>query len=154
MSGTPSSSVPARLLVAGSVFWDDYQLIDAVLTPFAVAAREQNVALCIITGTAAGADQIARGWARKEDVELRTHDLNEGPYPVPNHRYHDEILTLQPDIVLAFKERFHDDWRSVDCVAGTEQLCRIAVDAGVRVLLNGERELTEAATTGEAADTR
>lgn len=156
MTATDDESEPveettwARVLVTGSVFWDDYQLIDAVLTKHALPAQDKGRSICIITGTAAGADEIARSWARREGIEVFAHDLNEGPYPVPMHRYNEEILALEPDLVLAFKERFDDDWQSEDCIAGTEHMCRIAAQAGVRVLLNGYAELTIGALRAEA----
>ena len=131
----------AQLLVTGSVAWEDSQAIDSVLAEFAERFKGQRRTLRIITGTASGADEIARQWAARHGIEVFAHDLDKGAYPTPMHRYNEEMLQLRPDVVLAFKQHFDENWHSENCAAGTEHMCRIAVRAGVPVFLNGNQEL-------------
>ena len=89
-----------------------------------------------------GADAIARRWAEAHSVRLYAEPLDDGTYPTPMHRYNGKLLRMRPDIVVAFKETFADDWASDGCVAGTEHMCRIAARANIPVYLNGWNELS------------
>ena len=132
----------ARVLVTGSVAYDDWKTINEVLDRFAAPQRAAGGSFRILTGMADGADQIARMWARNNKAHLLAEPLKPGEYPEPMHGYNNMMLGWHPELVLAFKDDLDPDWASPDCVRGTEHMCRIAAEAGNPVLLNGTTELT------------
>lgn len=132
---------PARVLVTGSTTWSDRAAIAQLLEDFA-HRRMTNGSFRVLTGMADGADEIARTWAEYNGVNLLAEPLEQGRYPGPMHNYNEEMLAVGPELVVAFKEEFDEQWNTPDCIAGTEHMCRIAAEAGVPVLLNGERWLT------------
>lgn len=137
--------VPVRIVVTGSVGWIDRSLLEQVLDDYRARSREHGGSFRIITGMAEGADQIARNWAGANGVTIVAEPLQTGEYPGPMHDYNERMLRWRPDLVLAFKESFGEDWASPACVAGTEHMCRIAMEHNVPVLVNATRWLTGAA---------
>lgn len=119
------------VLVTGSVRWASSELIEAELDALLSQVELAEVGdLTVLTGMADGADAIARQWAERNGVSLRAELLGLGIYPEPMHRYNEEMLSQNPDLVLAFKE-------GIDLVgnpdAGTEHMCRIAEAKGITV---------------------
>lgn len=127
----------ARVVVTGSTRFTDQALEWDVLMKASSVARARGASFRVLTGTAEGADELAREWAQRNNVNLFAEDLESGPYPEPMHRYNEQLLSLRPDVVLAFKAEFDANWASPACIAGTEHMCRIASEASIPVLLNG-----------------
>lgn len=134
-----------RVLVTGSTTWTDFWAVDSALSELAERAAEEGVSLQVLTGMADGADELARRWARQHGVSFHAETLEQGRYPGPMHRYNEQLLDLDPDVVLAFKENFHAEWDLDTCVGGTEHMCRIAARVGVPVILNGQQMSKERA---------
>ena len=132
----------ARVIVTGSTTWDDTAMVESVLHCLAKHASLRGHPFQVLTGMADGADAIARDWADALHVQLHAEPLAAGTYPEPMHRYNEELLRLQPDVVIAFKEEFAEDWDVATCIRGTEHMCRIACEAGIPVYLNGWHRLS------------
>ncbi len=138
---------PARAVVTGGIRWSDRALIDQALDLCWRPAKAAGGSFRVLTGMAPGVDAHARAWTTLPPQRDRVHLFAEPLAPEGAgdqttesvHAYNRRLLELQPDVVLAFKEDFAEDWRSPQCDAGTEHMCRIADAAGVPVLLNGER---------------
>ena len=145
---------PARAVVCGCVDWGadraEAALVRRELDLLLDRRRRRGGSFRVLTGTAEGADAIARTWAVDAGVQLFAEDLEHGDYPTPMHRYNERLLAFDPDVVLAFKSDFDEAWADDEAVAGTEHLCRIAARAGVPVFLNGKEWL---ATTAEGRGT-
>ncbi len=141
-----------RVLVTGSVGWSDRTLIEQLLDRLLSEAREAGGSFRLITGMAEGADLDARRWAGANGVPVLAEPLEVGAYPGPMHRYNELMLTWHPELVLAFKDGFDDDWASAGCVAGTEHMCRIAAESDIPVLLNGQVELAAGSIGGSRGD--
>ena len=146
MSQWPDELVaaPSRVLVTGSTTWSDAGAITDVLDRLLEARPDAGGSFRIITGMAPGADEIARRWASNhadQRVSLFAEPLRLGAYPHPMHDYNHLMLKLDPDVVVAFKERFDPSWAGSICVAGTEHMCRIAAEADIPVVLNGSTVL-------------
>ncbi len=134
-----SREVYSRVIVTGSTTWSDADAIASVLGELAHHAAVRGHGFTVLTGMADGADAIARQWSDDHGVALHAEPLAPGDYPHPMHDYNEQLLAMAPDIVLAFKDTFDDNWMSDDCIAGTEHMCRIAARAGVPVRLCGPR---------------
>lgn len=134
---------PLRVAVVGSTTWSDRDRVVSALDGLLVGGG----GLVVMTGMADGADALARQWAEENCHTLLAQPLEAGLYPGPMHRYNELMLEWGPDLVLAFKQDFAANWRSGNCVAGTEHFCRLAVDEGVPVLLHsgpsGNRVFTQ-----------
>lgn len=131
------NTAPTRVLVTGSVRWRDRVVIEQALDDIA-----ESRPIELLTGMAAGADEIARAWAVSSGVSLRAEPLGNGAYPAPMHAYNETMLSWQPHVVLAFKHDFDPNWSNESCVAGTEHMCRIANEEGVPVQLNNRQWLS------------
>lgn len=134
---------PARALVTGDTSGAHQALVEQVLDLCWQPAKAAGGSFRVLTGMAPGVDAHARAWAEQPSqlgrVHLFAEPLPPGRAPEPVHAYNRQLLALQPDVVLAFKDGFAEDWRSPTCDAGTEHMCRLADAAGVPILLNGER---------------
>ncbi len=119
-----------RVVVCGGVAWTDAATIHAELERF----RGASGAMEIVTGMADGADRIARTWAVDNSVACVAKRLDPGPYPRPMHTYNEQMLAMNPDVVLAFKSNFGDTTDRI-YEPGTEHMVRIAREAGVPVLV-------------------
>ncbi len=141
MDPQPHATPLARVLVTGGVQWKDASAIEDLLARCRQPSLDAGSSFRVITGTAAGADEMARTWAERERVHLFAEPLGAEPKPEAIAAYNRRMLSMQPELVVAFKEGFSlavagDDGRPE---GGTEHMCRIASEAGVPVLLNGEQ---------------
>ena len=109
-----------RVLVCGGRDFDDQELAFAALDKF----HKKHVIHCVIDGTAKGADTFGNQWAHANDIDTDR-------YPAQWNRYGKRAGFLRntqmleegkPDAVIAFKGG-----------RGTEMMCRIAENAGVKV---------------------
>ncbi len=142
----------ARVIVTGATTWTDAALIETVLGELAHHAGTRGHGLTVLTGMADGADAIGRRWARCREVDLYAEPLGPGEYPDPMHDYNEQLLRLEPDIVVAFKDPFDEAWASDTCIAGTEHMCRIAAQPGLPVYLNGWHRLVASGFAGGSAE--
>ena len=140
---------PSRVLVTGATCWTDRAMIEELLDTFLAQKRETGGSFRVITGMADGADEFARRWALANEVPLLAEPLEPGRYPGPMHAYNDQMLAWAPELVLAFKQNFADDWDEDSRAAGTEHMARIAARGGVPVLLNGALWLDAERSTPE-----
>lgn len=131
-----ASLTPSRVLVTGATCWTDRAMIEELLDKYRQRKQVTGGSFRVITGMADGADEFARRWAIANEVALLAEPLESGHYPGPMHAYNDKMLEWSPELVLAFKDNFADDWDDDGRVAGTEHMARIAARAGVPVLLN------------------
>ena len=142
----------ARVIVTGATTWTDAAMIESVLGALAHHSAVRGHGLTVLTGMADGADAIARRWALCRGVGLHAEPLDPGEYPGPMHRYNEQLLQLEPDIVVAFKDPFDASWASDTCIAGTEHMCRIAERARLPVYLNGWHRLVPPGLPGGSAE--
>ncbi|WP_019446998.1 DUF2493 domain-containing protein [Cupriavidus sp. BIS7] len=114
-----------RLLVCGGREYNDRQWVYAVLD----RVHERRPISVLIEGEAAGADTLAREWARSRGVPL-------DPYPYPaaagrrggRVRNHQMLRHGRPELVIAFPGH-----------TGTAHMVEIARDAQIKVILAGSR---------------
>ena len=128
-----------RVAVCGGVGWTDTTTICAELDRL-LAATADAADMVVLTGMATGADEVARDWAQRSQVELVAECLDAGEYPMPMHDYNEKLIGWHPDIVLAFKEGFDPTALRSGHEPGTEHLVRLARQAQIKVRVFGARQ--------------
>ena len=121
------------IIVTGSTTWSDSVMINNLLDQ---QKSSVDKPIHLLTGTADGADAIARNWALQHQVSCSVEDIGTRPHPQAVQAYNEKMLSWGPDIILAFKENFDPSWQLETCNRGTEHMCRIAAKSGVPILLN------------------
>lgn len=121
-----------KLLVCGSRDWDDRITLGIVLRGF---LHKTDGALEIIEGCARGADEMAEAFAKHFGLVTHHFPAQWDDY-APSERWragHDRnqaMLDFGPDMVVAFKNGLDPKLAR----GGTENMVKIARDAGVRVM--------------------
>ena len=128
-----------RVAVCGGVGWTDTATLCAELDRL-LAVSSGTTEMVVLTGMAPGADELARDWAQRNQVELVAECLDAGEYPTPMHDYNEMLIRCQPDIVLAFKDGFDPTALRRGHEPGTEHLVRLARQAQIKVRVLGARQ--------------
>jgi hypothetical protein len=127
------------VIVCGSRYWNTGAPIRKSIG--VLAARNRN--LRVITGGACGADMIADTIARSLGLTV-TKELAKwvGRGRLAGRERNEKMLSLNPDLVLAFKDDFDDTLSR----GGTEHMCKIARQSNIPVMhystRNGWRIIT------------
>ncbi len=117
-----------RIIICGSRDWDDAYPI----THFLDFYRQHGWPHTIVHGGARGADQLAGTLARGMGFEVEEHKADwTGRGRTAGHERNRLMLDLGADLVVAFKNNFDGSMTR----GGTENMVRIAMEAGVRTLV-------------------
>lgn len=123
-----------RIIVCGSRDWSSYNDIYTFLRGYRVYVNDTTAGgpATVVHGDARGADRLAGDAARRLGMRVEPHRADwSGRGLMAGHERNRLMLALGADLVVAFKHDFNPKMDR----GGTENMIRIAMEAGVRTIV-------------------